>query len=214
MIDPRYEAVSTGHILMAELSYPEPPRDGREPSKPRAASAMPSEHHDRGVVLRVIEIPARAIVVLYLVLDSLVFPLFRPIARWIAARGLIVALQQRIAALPAYAVLFLLALPFVGAEPAKIYGVYLLTEDHLIGGLLVLAAAYFVSIVVVERIFDAGRTNLLTIPWFAMMWSWFTAIRDRLTTWVQSTKFWASFIAMKVRMRATLSTRFRRRPAE
>jgi hypothetical protein len=175
---------------------------------------MPSEHHDRGIVLRIVEIPARAIVVVYLVLDSLVFPLFRPIARWIAERGLIVALQRRIAALPAYAVLSLLALPFVGAEPAKIYGVYLLAQDHLAGGLLALAAAYFVSIVVVERIFDAGRAKLLTIPWFAAMWSWFTAIRDRLTTWVQSTRFWARFIAMKVRMRAMVSSRFRRRPAE
>jgi len=79
--------------------------------------------------------------------------------------------------LPAYVILGPLALPFAIAEPAKILAVYLMATGHVVIGTLVLVAAYFVSLVIVERLFRGGRTKLLTIPWFKDAWRWLMALR-------------------------------------
>jgi hypothetical protein len=155
----------------------------------------------RGTLVRIAAVPAHALVVVYLLLDDLIFPLFRPFARWLAGRTLVLSLQRWIASLPRYVILLILILPFAIAEPAKIFALYLIGCDHVWIGLAVLVLAYLISIVVVERIFDAGRSKLMRIRWFAKLWSWFTAIRSRLTDWVQATRAWKELTAFRVRIR-------------
>ena len=161
------------------------------------------------MLVRALSFPVRAIVVVYILADDLIFPLFRPLSRWIAALRLTHWLQGRVAALPRYGVLAVLILPMVIAEPAKIYGLYLLGTDRITMGIPILVLAYLVSLVVVAQIFAAGRAKLMGIPWFARFWSWFTAIRDRVTEWIESTRLWRQVKILRGRMRRTIDRLFR-----
>jgi hypothetical protein len=115
------------------------------------------------------------VIVTYIGIDSIIFPIFRPTSRWLGGRSLVRSAQRRVAKLPPYVILGFLALPFAIAEPAKVFALYLIATGQVLFGLLVLVGAYFVSLVVVERLFRGGRTKLLTIPWFKAAWRWLMA---------------------------------------
>jgi hypothetical protein len=144
---------------------------------------------------------AEIVVAVYVILDGIVRTLLRPLTRWLNKLNLIRGLEEAIGRLPPYGVLFLLIVPFAGAEPAKIYGIYLIGSGHKLVGLSTLAAAYFVSVVVVDRIFHAGKAPLLTIPWFARLWFWISAYKDRLFAWMKSTAIWQKAQDFKSRVR-------------
>jgi hypothetical protein len=160
---------------------------------------------------RLLLLPAKAVVVLYVVLDGIVMPV-RPLLGWVARLRFVIRLQDLVAALPPYAILVLLAVPFAFAEPAKIYALYLMTEGQFATGLVTISMAYLVSLLVVERIYHAGRAKLKTIPWFARLMDWLTGIRDRLLAWARATRVWAFSVKLKRNARALaakLRLRFR-----
>lgn len=157
-------------------------------------------------------LPAKAVVVLYLVLDGIVTPVVRPLLGWVARLSFVIRLQDIVAALPPYAILVLLAIPFAFAEPAKIYALYLMTEGQFVTGVVTISMAYLVSLLVVERIYHAGRAKLKSIPWFARLIDWLTGIRDRLLAWARTTRIWAFSVKVKRNARALaakLRLRFR-----
>src|SRR5437763_12999927 len=75
--------------------------------------------------LRGLSYTGRAIIVLYVGLDAVIFPIFRPSSRWLSGQTFVHAAQRRVGRLPAYVILVVLALPFAIAEPAKIR-----SEEH------------------------------------------------------------------------------------
>ncbi|HUZ92024.1 MAG TPA: hypothetical protein VMU78_09015 [Methylocella sp.] len=133
---------------------------------------------------------AKAIVVVYVILDGIVMPVFRPLLRWVARLRFVIRLQDIVATLPPYAILVLLAVPLAFAEPAKIYALVLMGEGHFKTGFATMAIAYLVSLVIVERIYNAGKAKLKTISWFAKLMDWLTGIRDRLLAWARTTWVW------------------------
>ncbi len=150
---------------------------------------------------RLIGFLAEIIVTFYLVLDGIFRPLFRPLMRWLAKLRFVIRLNEMIAGLPAYAVLALLVFPFAVAEPAKVYALYLMASGHVIIGAAAMIAAYLVSIVVVDRIFEAGKPKLFTIPWFLKLWTWLVFYRDRMLVWLKSTYVWKRASEVKQRFR-------------
>jgi hypothetical protein len=148
---------------------------------------------------------AEALIVVYLALDALAAPLFRPLIRWFSRLRFVIRLQDVIAALPPYAILALLAVPFAIAEPAKLYAVVLLATGHVVIGAVLFILAYFVTFVVVERIYSAGRDKLRSIGWFARLIDWLFDFRDRVLAFVRATRAWAFFGAVKRRMAATIA---------
>jgi hypothetical protein len=157
---------------------------------------LPAKHEIkelRGVFVWV----AKAVVVVYVILDGIVTPVIRPLLRWVARLRFVISLQDIVATLPPYAILVLLAVPLAFAEPAKIYALYLMTGGHFTTGLVTIAMAYLVSLVVVERIYSAGRTKLATIAWFAKLMDWLTSNRDRFLAWARATRVWAFSVRVK-----------------
>jgi hypothetical protein len=165
---------------------------------------------------RLFLLAAKAVVVLYVVLDGIVTPVVRPLLGWVARLRFVIRLQDIVAALPPYAILALLAVPLAVAEPAKIYALYLMTEGQLVTGLGTISMAYLVSLLVVERIYYAGRIKLATIPWFAKLMDWLIGVRDRLLAWARATRIWAFSVKFSVKLKrnaralaAKLRLRFR-----
>jgi hypothetical protein len=172
----------------------------------------------RGHTIRGLSYTGRAVIVIYVGIDSIIFPIFRPTSRWLGGRSFVRSAQRRVARLPPYVILGFLALPFAIAEPAKIFALYLIATGQVLFGLLVLVGAYFVSLVIVERLFRGGRTKLLTIPWFKAAWQSLMALRRRILKSARSTRIWASFVRTRGRMRrhahlARFRARVGRRPS-
>ena len=134
--------------------------------------------------------PAQAGVVVYVVLNEIAGFALRPFNRWLNSLAIITRVGAWIDSLPAYVVLVVLAIPFAIAEPAKILALYLMGTGHVVVGLVLIVAAYLVSLLVVERLYHAGRRKLLTIPWFARLMKWLTGMRDRFLDWARQTAVW------------------------
>lgn len=142
---------------------------------------------------RVIRGIGRAIVtigvVIYTLLDELLFPLFRPLIRWLSTLRLFQRLGEWLGRLPPYAALLALGVPFVIIEPMKLAAVWWATE-HVISGTIGFLFAHALSLLVVERIFHAVYLPLMRIGWFAALLGWLFALRDRAINWAKSTAAW------------------------
>lgn len=126
-----------------------------------------------------------ALATLLILLDELVRPLYRPLARRVAALRLVQRIEGWIATLPRFAVLILLAIPFAIAEPLKLVGLVMIGHGRVMGGLLVMALAYLASILIVERIFRAGEAQLLSYGWLARAIGWLGRLRRLTLDWVR-----------------------------
>ena len=90
------------------------------------------------------------------------------------------SLKRRIEDLGPYQSLFLLAVPTATVEPLKLVAVAIAGDGHWIAGTAMIVTCYQLSLVVVERLFIVVKPKLLTIPWFAKLWTTILAVR----TWI------------------------------
>lgn len=141
-------------------------------------------------------------VIVYTLLDELLFPLVRPLLRWLGALELFQRLGTLIARSPPYVVLVLLAVPFVIIEPAKVFAVYWTATGHVVAGPVLLGVAQIVSLLTCERIYHVGHGQLMQIGWFRGLMVWLFGLRDRALAWARSTTFWQSAAAMIGAVRA------------
>ena len=141
-------------------------------------------------VLRILLAPLRLVVAVLVVLDELARPVYRPLTHWFASLALIKRAEARIATLPPYAVLFVLAVPLIGVEPLKLLGVYWIGTGRWLSGLLLLGFSYLASFLVVERIYEAGHDKLMQIGWFRTAMGYVTRVRDAVLGWARGTAVW------------------------
>ncbi|WP_421759118.1 hypothetical protein [Devosia sp.] len=135
-------------------------------------------------------------VVFYTLLDELLFPLFRPAIRWLGELQLFQALGRLIQRLPPYALLVLLAVPFIVIEPAKVFALYWGAVGHPFQCLILLIIAQIVSILTCDRIFHVGYEPLMRIGWFKRLMSWVIGLRDKALGWAKATEVWKASVAM------------------
>ena len=88
--------------------------------------------------------------------------------------------RRQIRRLGPYQSLALMLLPILLVEPLKIVALFVAGHGHWLTGTGMLVAAYGVSLVVVERLFMVVKFKLMTMKWFADLWRWLTALRDRM----------------------------------
>jgi hypothetical protein len=80
-----------------------------------------------------------------------------------------------------YQSLLVLAIPTSLVEPLKLIGVAVAGEGHWITGTVMIIVAYGCSLLLVDRLFHVVKPKLLTLPWFARMWSWVLVARGKVT---------------------------------
>jgi hypothetical protein len=88
--------------------------------------------------------------------------------------------RRQIQQLGPYQSLALMLLPILLVEPLKIVALFVAGNGHWLTGTGIMMAAYAVSLVFVERLFKVVKSKLMTMNWFANMWTWFTTIRDAM----------------------------------
>lgn len=135
-------------------------------------------------------------VVAYALLDELLFPLLRPLLRALGRLRFFELIGALMLRLPPYAVLALLAVPFVIVEPLKVFALYWGAVGHPIQGVLILIAAQIVSILTIERLYHVGKPQLMKIDWFKRLMTWLVGLRNKALTWAKATAAWQGAVAM------------------
>jgi hypothetical protein len=133
---------------------------------------------------------ATVVVVIWLAFEVLLLPLVRPVVRWLSSLAFFEKLGALIGRLPPYAVLAVLAVPFVLVEPLKAIGLYWMATGLVVRGLALFVFAHLVSLLTLDRIYHAGRSQLMKIDWFAGLMGWLVRLKDRAFGWVRSTPAW------------------------
>jgi hypothetical protein len=80
----------------------------------------------------------------------------------------------------------LLAVPTSIVEPLKLVAVAIAGEGHWVTGALVIVAAYAASLLLVERLFAIVKPKLMTLGWFARLWTWLVSLR--VIRWLKTVK--------------------------
>ena len=159
---------------------------------------------------RLLRILGEIVVGCYVVADSAVSLLFRPVMRFLSGLQIVQRLERGINALPPYVILVLMAVPFGIAEFAKVFALFWMSEGHLHTGMIIFVSAYIVSIFVCERILHAGKSKLMTIGWFAISYTWTMAFRDRIFGWFRETAVWRVSIGIRDRTQTVLQRSYDR----
>lgn len=146
---------------------------------------------------RGIQSPVAAVMAAYYLLTAIVSPIIKPIVRGLVKLRLIQTLRERIDRLGPYPSLLLLAVPVVVIEPLKIGALAILGSGRIVLGTISLIASHGLSLIIIERLFEAVKPKLLTMRWFAVTWGWFADLRDQILAWLHST--WAWSIVLRVR---------------
>lgn len=152
-------------------------------------------------LLRLLLVPVDLVVGLIIVLDELARPLYRPLLAWLGAFRVVARIEAAIGRLPPYGVLALLAVPFAVAEPLKLLSLLLLARGAWFGGIVLMAVGHLTSFLLVERVYHAGRAQLLTIGWFARCMEWLDRIREIVVERVKGSAAWLRAVVLGRTMR-------------
>lgn len=88
--------------------------------------------------------------------------------------------RRRLQKMSPYLSFSLLLVPLLLVEPLKLVAVLIAGKGHWLTGTGMLVGAYAVSILFVERLFRMVKPKLMTLRWFARLWPWVTAFRDKI----------------------------------
>jgi hypothetical protein len=80
----------------------------------------------------------------------------------------------------------LLAVPTSIVEPLKLAAVAIAGEGHWNIGTVVIIVAYCTSVFADERLFSIVKPKLLTLNWFARLWTWLVGLR--VVRWLKASK--------------------------
>ena len=101
-------------------------------------------------------------------------------------QGFLPRLRRYIERLGPYQSLVLLLIPTSLVEPLKLIAVAIAGEGHWITGTIMIVAAYATSLLLLERLFLIVKPKLMTLNWFARLWTWLTSLR--VVRWLKGAK--------------------------
>jgi hypothetical protein len=97
--------------------------------------------------------------------------------------ALLTRARRRIQKLSPYLSLALLLVPLILVEPLKLIALFVAGEGHWLTGTGMIIGAFAVSLLVVERLFKVVKPKLMTLSWFAKLWTRWVALRNKLSPW-------------------------------
>lgn len=150
-----------------------------------AASPVTPRPRARNPLLAVLRLAFRLVVTAIILLDELVRPLYRPLLDRLAALKLMQAFERWVGSLPAYAVVVLIAVPYGVVEPVKFLALLHIANGHVRTGTFLFLLAHLVSFVLIERIFTAGRAQLMTVRWMAYVIETAASVHRSVVAWLK-----------------------------
>ena len=146
---------------------------------------------------RALQVPVVAIMAAYYSLTAIIGPVVDPVARVLAGIRAFAVLRGSLERLGPYSSVGILVIPVIVIEPLKIASFAIIGSGRFVLGAAALAISQGLSLIVIERPFGIVKPKLLTLRWFVHVWSLYTDLRDRLLSWLGTTRAWS--IVLRVR---------------
>lgn len=167
-----------------------------------APDRPPTQRSGWTAPLRLLRALATWVVALILIFEEWGWePLSRALG-WIARLPILAWVERRVAALPPYAALPVLALPAALLLPFKLAALWLMGQGHVVLGIAVLVLAKIVGTAVVARLFQLTKPQLLKLAWFATGYARWVAWKTDLVERVRASAPWRAARAFKAGVRA------------
>lgn len=144
------------------------------------------------------------VLILWTLLDVLLFPLFRPLFAWLSSLRLFEWIGSLFNRLPPYVALLIFAIPFIVIEPLKGFALYWFGIGHIFQGGTLYVLGHLASILIVERIYHAAHEPLMRIGWFKRLMTWLAGVRRIAVDWAESTAVWKTSARFAREVRATV----------
>ena len=151
---------------------------------------------------RIITPPLMFIAALILFAEEVLWELAKRVMAQVGRLPLIRSLEAMIARLPPLAALALFVLPGALLLPVKISALWLIAHGHTLIGLQLIIAAKLIGTVLVARIFTLTRDSLMTLDWFARLYRFAMAWRERIYGFVKASPAWRALVRMRSQLRA------------
>ncbi|MGG6893718.1 hypothetical protein [Rhizobium sp. BR 315] len=140
--------------------------------------------HRRQKAWQFLLLPLRLVIAVLVIISEIARPVYRPLVRWFASLSIVKHFGEFVGSLPRGVILVLFVVPLAIAEPLKVYALIIIAKGHVISGLVIIALAYLMSFLLVERLFHAGREKLLTYGWL----KWIMDRVEIVRNWVSEIK--------------------------
>ena len=151
-----------------------------------------------------LRIPVVVIMAAYYALTAIIGPIVDPVARALAGIRAFAVLRGSLERLGPYSSLAILVIPVIVIEPLKVASFAIIGSGRFVLGTAALAISQGLSLIVIERLFGIVKPKLLTLRWFALVWSLYTDLRDRLLSWLGATRAWSIVLRVRDAMRSTV----------
>jgi len=145
------------------------------------------------------------LLILWTLLETLLFPIFRPLIDFLSSLRLFELFGTALAKLPPYVALLVFAVPFIIIEPIKAFALYWFGIGHIVQGGVLYVLAHLASILIVERLYHTMHAPLMRIGWFKTLMTWLDGIRRVTLDWAKSTAVWQASARFARDTRATVA---------
>ena len=159
---------------------------------------------------RVLQFLVAIVMATYYMLTAITGPIVRPIARALLSLHILSTLRATVERFGPYPSLLVLAVPVIIIEPLKIGALAILASGHFVLGTAAMLISHGLSLLIIERLFEVVKPKLLQLHWFAVLWEWFTLLRDPLLEWFHSTWAWSIMLRVRDWCRAAIARIFPR----
>lgn len=143
---------------------------------------------------------------LYLAVDELFASVATPIANWLSRLPMLRRVREWISALPPLAALALFLVPVLILEPIKPVAAYMAAAGYFLEAVALFILGEILKLVLVERLFQLTRDQLMTIPAFAWCYVRLRAVLD----WLESLPVWQMLRARVKAIKTVLRERIAR----
>ena len=109
---------------------------------------------------------------------------------WLTRLGLTRWLDAKLVRLPPALALVVLCIPMLLLFPFKVAGLWMIAHGRFVTGCLIMLAAKVASTAVIARLFVTCRPQLMRIAWFARLYAWIGALRERVHQWMLQQPAW------------------------
>jgi hypothetical protein len=130
---------------------------------------------------------------------------WEPLQRALARIGQLPGLrwiERQISSLPPYAALAIFLIPSALLLPIKLLALWLISRSWIVAGTLVIVAAKLVGTAVVARLFTLTQPALMTLPWFARLYTRWSAWKTALLERVRASRPWRLARQMRQQLRS------------
>jgi len=136
--------------------------------------------------------PVWVLLAIIFLIEAWLWDQLEPIVAWFVAliplRSFKQWLAERVDTLSPAMTLIVFIVPVIPLFPLKLVGLWLLTHEYWIGGVLTFIFAKFLGVGVAAFVFDVTRDKLLEMNWFEALYDFVIELRAKATALVEPIK--------------------------